>query len=215
MTTFDPDTWMQKHGLEYAGHGSKPKLCWVDLETTGLDADKDVVLEFGMVLTDEWGFIIPDSFYSSLVWENSDQYRERIKAMPDFVRKMHEKSGLLTALEDDTDGQTVKSVNKVQREALNCLVDNDIEKGSLYLAGSSVHFDAGFMNHYMYGFLQYLHYRQLNVSSFKVAAQLLNPTLFKAMNERDLNPFSAHRSLDDLGDSINEYASYIDNFLYT
>lgn len=205
------DQWYIDHGLGIASETAEPRLCWIDLETTGLDADRDVILEFGMIITDEWGNIIPGLDYHSLVWEDSDHYRERIEGMDSFVVNMHAESGLA---EEITKGENVRSVNKVQREALTVLTEAGIAKGKLYLAGSSVHFDKGFLDHYMYGFVNYLHYRQLNVSSFKITAQMLNPELYNRMVELDQNPFAKHRSMADLGDSINEYRCYTDNFLY-
>lgn len=213
--SFDQEEWLETHGLNWSEvEDSQIKLCWIDLESTGLDTDKDVILEFGLVLTDVWGDVIEDSAFHSLVWETSDHYRERLAAMDDFVRGMHERSGLLGEL----DKGPTRSINKVQADVLRHLIDGfEIRERQLYLAGNSVHFDAQLLTHYAYNFMQHLHYRQANVSTLKILCAELNPELFDKLTKQPdalLKPFNAHRSMSDLGDSINEYKAYIENFLW-
>lgn len=207
--SFQFEKWISKHGLTVAPDDAFPVWGWVDLETTGLDPDADVILEFGFVMTDEWGNIIPDSAYHSLVSENTDHYRERTEAMIDVVAEMHSTSALLGDLAHNAS----RPAAQVQKDMFKVLGDFGIASRELYWAGSSVHFDVSMLRRYMFNLEEFLHYRQINVSTLKTLCQELNPTLYSKIIE-SLNPFNLHRSMSDLGDSINEYRAYVDNFLF-
>lgn len=189
----------------------KPTMLWIDIETTGLDNDRDVILEIGLIGTDNEGHVIPGMVWESLIWEASDHYRDRFDNMDDFVQKMHLASGLLEEMASDPDD--FMSLNSAENSILTFLHNREIQKGQLYLAGSSVHFDNGFLEHYMHKIPDFLNYRQINVSTLKVLCQELNPELYAKIQKTTL-PMKRHRSLPDLVDSLHEWYAYRDNFLF-
>lgn len=207
--SFNLSNWVTKHGLEIADDDAEPVWGWVDLETTGLDPDTDVILEFGFIMTDKWGAVIEDSAYHSLVWEDTDHYRQAWNSMSNLVRDMHIKS----ALQGDLEHNATRPLGQVQKDMFKVIDDFEIARREIYLAGSSVHFDASMLRHYMFDLSEFLHYRQNNVSTLKILCQQLNPVLFSKIIE-SMSLFELHRSMSDLGDSINEYRAYVENFLF-
>lgn len=208
-TSFDVHAWAQEHDLPLATNDTEPRFLWVDLETTGLDDARDVILECGMVLTNRWGEVIPEFSFNSLILERSDHYTARIDNMDTFVRQMHENSGLLHDLET----QESVSINKAQERILDRLQFMNIRPKTLYIAGSTIKFDSGFLKHYAPELEKFLHHRDLNVSSLKILCQELNPELYDSL-EAQSSPRKLHRSLSDLADSLQEFYGYVENFLF-
>lgn len=182
--------------------GTKPRndvLVWVDLETTGLDTERDVPLEMGLVLTDQWG--LPQAKWSSLIIGMPD-WRARLAANP-FVWNMHIKSGLIADLDDGA-----PNLLDVQDEAISQLRNWGLVPGQLYMAGTTVHFDRAFLGEWMQDFAAFFHYRNFDVRSMLNAAEMLNPRVAEhAPKKRDL-----HRPIPDIEDSIATYKFLIDEF---
>lgn len=189
------------------------KLVWIDLETTGLDARLDAPLEVGLKITDGVGFVFAEM--KTLLWEPNIDYRRSMeRAMKnDFVRDMHEKSGLF----DDLKGA---SLTKLMRyEAQMKMIEFLVEHGAtgLPLAGSSIgSLDRPFCLEHFPDFNKNLSYRNVDISTLKEICKLVNPTLYENLvpiigTKKD----SKHRVLDDIDASIVEYRAYLDNFLFT
>lgn len=196
-------------GISGVDPKAKPQLVWIDLETTGLE-DSDVILEFGMCVSDFEGRVIPNSVFRTVVREKSDHYNDRLASMDDVVVQMHSKSGLLDELDGD-----VASLRTTQALALQTLREFcHLAPEIGMLAGSSVHYDEGKMQRYMPRFTDYLYYRQINVSSIKELCKFYNPEIYARLGDNTRNE-KRHRSLSDLADSIDEYLFYVDNFLWT
>lgn len=204
--------FITKHRLPVSSTG-KARYCWVDLETTGLDSDRDVILEVGLILSDNEGYVIEDGIWHGLIWEHSDHYNDRLANMDDFVRQMHDASGLRLALNEAIEQGKHYSLARAQTMMLEFLQAHNVEKGQLFMAGSSVHFDVGFLEHYMHGFIDYQNYRQVNVSTLKTLCNELSPELYEKIMAYT-TPAKIHRSLSDLADSLHEFYVYRDNFLY-
>lgn len=188
-------------------------MAWVDMETTGLEASKDVPLELGIILTDEWGNKI--NLASWLVWEeDSEDFQAGVKRgrENEFVNDMHTKSGLWRDLENSPD---VFSRDEVARMAIDFLIDNDVELGSLPMCGNSIgSLDRPFTLVHFPALNASLHYRNIDMSSLKEICKMVNPGLFE-----NLKPIigtkadATHRVLDDCDASIREYQTYLEEFL--
>ncbi len=138
---------------------------WVDLETTGLDPDKDLVLEAAFVLTDD-DFLSLDS--ETFLFEPGPA----LHICSDFVRQMHTDNGLWDDLEKVVEPYDYMETGSwVLDMLLRCEVPR-IDKGDqnffdCQLAGSTVGFDQSFLKLVMPNLIEDIHYRSLDISSIK------------------------------------------------
>jgi oligoribonuclease len=183
-----------------------PRLVWVDAETTGLDSSNDMMLEFGLVITDIMGTVIPNSEKSWL----TGQYPTDWEASGEFVREMHTASGLW----EDLKTNETYDFKHVQIAVLNHLHDMGVNAElPSFISGSNVRFDAGFIDVFMPRLFEPVHYRTVDNSTLKTLCRYLNPPLYEKL-ERTVVPQKMHRVLPDLEDTLNEYRFYLDNFLW-
>lgn len=203
---------------------SKPFYIWVDFETTGLDHDTDVPVEFGYVLTNIWGEVIPGTEDVNKLWEPTgpygNQYRNKWENLSDLVKEMHDTSGLwdeiefvrqYTAREDISEETRNANTNHaIEQDALDYLrVTENIAPRTLRVAGSSIHFDKTLLHNWMPDLEAYLHYRALDVSSYIEVCQNTNPVLAAKMPvKREI-----HRPLADIADSIRTYTWMLQEFV--
>jgi len=185
-------------------------LAFVDMETTGLDADKDVPLELGIILTDDYGEAI--AARSWLINEQKVEYNQAIQNMSPFVTSMHQKSGLWRALESS---ETFERTDADQ-EAVAFLQNEGVEEGVLGMAGNSIgSLDRPFAIKHFPRLDKFLGYRNIDMSSFKEVCKRVNPVLFEKLKPIVENKETAdHRALGDCRASIREYQAYLDNFIF-
>ena len=164
---------------------------WVDLEMTGLDVDRDVILQAAAVITTAG--LEPLAEWACDVW----QPEEKLHGMTPFVRQMHEKTGLLervrksTISSADAEGQLLEFVTSW------CNYRS-------VLCGNTVWQDKVFIDRHWPGVSKYLHYRVLDVSTIKTLARRWHgeAAVFKKSEE------GAHDALFDIKYSIAELAHY-------
>lgn len=191
------------------------KMCWIDMEGTGLDPYEDVPLEIGLKLTDEYGFVIAEAEW--LIYEEGEQYDsaiERAKAHP-IVGPMHEASGLWDAFAELETPMFSRA--DTDEEIMDWLDEHGVKYGTLPMCGSSIgSYDRPFANvHFPQFSRKGLNYRNIDVSSVKEICKMVNPVLYK-----NLEPIigtkadSEHRVLSDIDASITEYRAYLDNFFF-
>lgn len=168
-------------------------MIWVDLETTGLDPGRDGILEMAVVVTDEDLNELGEPF-TAIVRPTFRQYRE----MSDFVREMHDKNGLLAALDD---GMPLRKAWLEAEAYLQAIVP---KPGEWPLAGNNVGFDRGFLHHHMPTVEQVAHYRNIDVSTVKELARRWCPRVVESAPEKA----GGHRALGDVLESIDELRHY-------
>lgn len=183
-------------------------MCWVDIETTGLNPDRDVILEIAVVLTDdalnELGhtasaidrLVRPVERLSPRTYANA-VYRWAENVMDAAVYGMHVESGLLRDLAN-TPG--AESLLVVEANILRWIMRSTQEK--CILAGSSVHFDRSFLARHMPTLNSMLHYRHVDVSTIKELARRWDLPQYEPPAEK------AHRALPDVRESIAELGFY-------
>lgn len=132
-------------------------LVWIDLEMTGLDADRDVIVEIACIVTDG-ELVTRDDGMDVVIHQPPDA----LAAMDDFVRAMHTKSGLLEAIEAST-----IDLEHAAAQALAYVQAHVREAGRTPLCGNSIGTDRRFLAKYMPELDGYLHYRSVDVSSVK------------------------------------------------
>lgn len=185
---------------------------WVDLETTGLDDQNDVILEVGLALGDVYGNV--SAKFETLIW--NPRWREILENAEDIVQNMHDKSNLtaeLLLLEELPEERVKRRLAQVESQVVKWFHAHDLPERELKLAGSSVHFDRGFLKNWMPEFEGLMHYRNVDVSSIKETCRGLNPELYAKL-QQVTKPKKLHRVGPDIEDTLEEYKFYVDNFLY-
>jgi oligoribonuclease len=172
-------------------------LVWLDMEMTGLDPEKERIIEIATILTD--GNLVEIGTGPDLVIHQDDAI---LAAMDEWNRTHHKASGLTervrtSAVTDgDAEAQTLAFINQ------HCGA-----KERPVLAGNSIHQDRRFIRRYMPKLDARLHYRMVDVSTIKELARRWFPAIIaKQPPKKD-----THRALDDIRESIDELRYYRSN----
>jgi oligoribonuclease len=169
-------------------------LAWMDLEMTGLDPGRHVVVEIATLLTDDELEPIAEG-PDIVVHATPDQLMQ----MDDVVRSMHTRSGLLAAIQTST-----LSVADAGAQTLDFLREHIGQPRSVPLCGNSIGTDRRFLAAHLPEVEEFLHYRSIDVSSVKELCRRWFPdALARAPAKAE-----AHRALDDIRESIAELAYY-------
>jgi oligoribonuclease len=166
----------------------------MDLEMTGLDPGRDVIVEIAILVTDDDLQVVaegPDLVVSATP--------EQLGAMDDFVRSMHTRSGLLDAIRSST-----ISLADAGDEALAFLKEHIPEPRSVPLAGNSIGTDRRFLAAYLPEIENWLHYRSVDVSTIKELCRRWYPEALENAPGKE----TTHRAMDDIKESIAELAYY-------
>jgi oligoribonuclease len=169
------------------------RLVWIDCEMTGLDYVADALIEIAAVVTD---------FDLNVLGEGVDLVikppAEAIDQMDDFVRTMHEKSGLLTELDSGI------TLHEAEQQVLAYIREHCTEGSRPPLAGNTVGTDRAFISRDMEELDGFLHYRIVDVSSIKELSRRWFPRAYFAAPAKRGN----HRALADILESIEELRYY-------
>ena len=165
------------------------KLLWVDLEMTGLDVDQHVIIEIAAKVTD-WNFDTLAT-YDAIITQTDEVLA---RAHP-WAREQHAKSGL---------SERVRTEGRPEAEVVQEFVQFITEHFGdepVVLAGNSIHSDRGFIKKWWPEVNQLLHYRMLDVSSWKLVMQGKYDVTFEKGD--------THRADDDIQASIAELQFYL------
>lgn len=171
------------------------KLLWVDLEMTGLNAQKDVILEVAAIVTDM-------SFthlggYESVI----HQPDETLDAMGEWPKTQHGRSGLTERVRT-----AAKSEPQVVAE-FAAFISKHFGDEPAILTGNSIHNDRIFIRQWWPQVEELLHYRMLDVSSFKI--------LMQGRYGLNYQKSDNHRAQGDIQESMAELEYYLDWFKKT
>ncbi|MFP3906992.1 MAG: oligoribonuclease [Acidimicrobiales bacterium] len=169
-------------------------LAWMDLEMTGLDPTRHVIVEIATLLTDDDLNIVAEG--PDLVVHATD---DELARMDDFVRNMHERSGLLDQIKAST--MSLADAGAATLEFLEANID---EPRSVPLCGNSIGTDRRFLAIYLPEIEEFLHYRSVDVSTVKELARRWNPSIHRKAPDKA----TSHRALDDIRESIGELVYY-------
>ena len=169
-------------------------LAWIDLEMTGLDADRDVILEIAVLVTDDDLAIVAEG--PDLVVHAP---AEALDAMDAIVVKMHADSGLSKAVEAST-----VSVDEAAAAVLEFLRLHLPAPKTVPLCGNSIATDRRFLARYMPEVDNWFHYRSIDVSTVKELCRRWYPQAYKAAPTKA----GGHRAMDDIRESVAELAYY-------
>lgn len=170
------------------------RLVWIDCEMTGLDLGHDALIEIAALVTDADLNILGDGV--DIVVHAPD---DKLAAMPDVVRRMHEHSGLTEEVR-----RASTTLAEAEQQVLDYIRQHVPDNRSAPLAGNSIATDRGFIARDMPTLDAHLHYRMVDVSSVKELCRRWYPRIYYAQPEKGL----AHRALADIRESIRELAYY-------
>lgn len=168
------------------------KLLWVDLEMTGLDVEKDVILEIAAEVTD-LNFLTIASYEACV-----QQTPEVLGTMNEWSMEHHSSSGLIARI-----NSSGKKDNDIQHELIG-FINAQFNGQPAVLAGNSIHNDRNFIKKCWPEVDKLLHYRMVDVSSFKVIMQAKYNVIFEKKE--------VHRAFDDIQASIAELQYYLEWF---
>jgi oligoribonuclease len=166
----------------------------MDLEMTGLEPQRHVIVEIATLLTDDHLNIVAEG--PDLVIHASP---EQLAQMGPFVTEMHTTSGLLPEII-----ASKVTVAEAQAKTLEFLKAHIAEPRSVPLCGNSIGTDRRFLQEYMPELESFLHYRNVDVSTIKELARRWQPHVVAALPEKA----STHRAIDDIRESIGELTHY-------
>jgi oligoribonuclease len=178
--------------------GDTDRLVWLDLEMTGLDVARHVIVELAILVTDA-NLEPVDAGIDVVV----HQPERALAEMDDFVRDMHSRSGLLAAIEASD-----VPLEQAGERALE-YVRGHVAAGVSPLCGNSIGVDRRFLHSQLPALDEYLHYRSIDVSSLKELCRRWYPDVYR---ERPAKK-ETHRALDDVLESIAELRYYRDTML--
>ena len=173
------------------------RLVWLDMEMTGLDPEKERIIEVAVVVTEPDLTIVAEG--PVLVIHQPDSL---LDAMDSWNRSTHGKSGL-------TDKVKASILTEEQAETqLIAFLSQHVPAGKSPLCGNTVSQDRRFMFNYMPKLEQFFHYRTVDVSTIKELARRWRPELLKGFEKR-----SKHEALADIYESIDELKYYRETFI--
>ena len=175
------------------------RLVWIDLEMTGLDVRRHVIVEIAVLVTGADLVGLDDGI--DLVVH---QPPEALAEMDDYVTNMHTRSGLLPEIEAST-----VSLADAGTLALDYIRQHVPEAGVAPMCGNSIGVDRRFLDQYLPDLDRYLHYRSVDVSSFKELCRRWYPAVYK----RRPHKAETHRALADVRESIAEMRFYREHML--
>jgi oligoribonuclease len=171
----------------------------MDLEMTGLDPARHVIVEIATLVTDDELNLVAEG--PDLVVHATDA---QLAEMGDVVVQMHTTSGLL----DEIRASTV-SLAEAGARTLAFLKQHITSPRSVPLCGNSIGTDRRFLAVHLPEIEEYLHYRSVDVSTLKELAKRWNPAILG----RAPRKAEGHRALDDIRESVDELRYYRDTFL--
>lgn len=166
----------------------------MDLEMTGLDPDRDVIVEIATLVTDDELNILAEG--PDLVIHQAE---ERLTAMEPIVVEMHTKSGLLDAIR-----QSTITLDEAGAKTLEFIKLHVPESRTVPLCGNSIGTDRRFLARHLPEIENYLHYRSVDVSTIKELTKRWYP---KVGIDRP-SKTGQHRAMEDIKASVRELQFY-------
>ncbi len=173
------------------------RLVWLDMEMSGLNPEKERILEVAVVVTEPDLTLVAEG--PVLVIHQSD---EVLAGMDKWNTSTHGRSGLTEKVRSST--LTEEQAEDILLEFLAPLVP----KGASPLCGNTISQDRRFMYKYMPRFESYFHYRNLDVSTLKELSRRWKPEVYKGFDKK-----SRHEALADIYESIDELRYYREHFI--
>ena len=174
---------------------SADNLIWIDLEMTGLNPEKDRIIEIATVVTDSNLKTLAEGPVFAI-----HQSDELLNGMDSWNTKQHNSTGLVARVKAST-------VTEAEAEAKTLeFLKQYVGTGKSPMCGNTVYQDRRFLFRYMPELERYFHYRLLDVSTLKELALRWAPRVYSGLQKE-----SKHLALDDIRESIEELKYYREN----
>jgi len=177
--------------------GKDQRLVWIDMEMTGLDPEKERIIELAAVVTEPDLTLVAEG--PVLVVHQSDAL---LAAMDKWNQSTHGKSGLIDKVKAST-----LSESEAEERMLEFLARH-VPVGKSPMCGNTIGQDRRFMVKYMPRLEAFFHYRNLDVSTLKELALRWKPQVYRSFVKH-----SRHEALADIYESISELKHYREHFL--
>ena len=172
-------------------------LVWIDLEMTGLDSQRDRIIEIATIVTDTSLAIVAEGPVLAIHQEVA-----ALEAMDDWNKTTHSGSGLLQRVR-----ASQLDAAEAERRTL-AFLELHAERGASPMCGNSICQDRRFLAREMPALEKFFHYRNLDVSSLKELAKRWHPEVYSSFRKQQ-----KHTALADVHESIDELAHYREHFL--
>ncbi|SHK33860.1 oligoribonuclease [Marinobacter antarcticus] len=171
-------------------------LVWIDLEMTGLDPEKERIIEMATIITDSELNLVAEGPVIAV-----HQPDNLLDAMDEWCTRTHGESGLTKRVRES-------KVSEAEAEQQTiAFLKEYMESGKSPLCGNSIGQDRRFLVKYMPQLEDFFHYRNLDVSTVKELARRWRPDVLQGVKKQ-----GSHQALDDIRDSINELRHYREHF---
>lgn len=172
-------------------------LVWMDMEMTGLDPERERIIEIATIVTDGDLNVIAEGPVLAV-----RQSESLLAAMDDWNQRHHAASGLLDRVRRE-------GVSEREAEAATlAFLEQHVDKKRSPLCGNTIWQDRRFLVRYMPTLEDYLHYRMVDVSSIKELVRRWRPDLMAGFTKKN-----EHTALADIRESIEELRYYREHFL--
>lgn len=171
-------------------------LVWIDLEMTGLDPEKERIIEMATIITDSELNLVAEGPVVAI-----NQPDSLLDAMDEWCTRTHGESGLTKRVQESKVSEA-----EAEQQTLAFLKEY-MGKGKSPLCGNSIGQDRRFLVKYMPELEDFFHYRNLDVSTVKELARRWRPDVLEGVKKQ-----GSHLALDDIRDSINELRHYREHF---
>lgn len=172
-------------------------LIWIDLEMTGLEPERDVIIEMATIVTDSELNVLAEGPVIAI-----HQSDETLAGMDEWNTRTHGESGLTQRVrESRIDAATAESQTIA-------FLEQWVPKGKSPICGNSIGQDRRFLYKYMPALEAYFHYRYLDVSTLKILAGMWAPEVKESFQKS-----ATHQALDDIRESVAELRHYREHFL--
>ena len=172
-------------------------LIWIDLEMTGLDPEKDRIIEIATIVTDANLTILAEGPVLAV-----HQAPSLIAGMDEWNTKQHNQSGLVKRVQETTTTEAEAEAQTIT------FLKQYLDKGKSPMCGNSICQDRRFLYKYMPALAAFFHYRNLDVSTLKELVKRWRPQLLSGVVKE-----SKHLALNDIKDSIAELVYYREHFI--
>ncbi|PTU74102.1 oligoribonuclease [Pseudomonas mangrovi] len=172
-------------------------LIWIDLEMTGLDPERDRIIEMATIITDSDLNVLAEG--PVIAVHQSD---ETLAGMDEWNTRTHGQSGLTQRVRESRISEA-----EAQAQTL-AFIEQWVPKGKSPICGNSIGQDRRFLVRYMPQLEDYFHYRNLDVSTLKELASRWAPAVRDSFVKT-----GTHQAMDDIRESIAELRHYREHFL--
>lgn len=173
------------------------RLIWIDLEMTGLEPERDRIIEMAAIVTTDQLDIVAEGPVIAV-----HQPEAVLGLMDEWNQRTHGQSGLIERVRRSSIGEA-----EAQRQMLDFLKAH-VAAGSSPMCGNSIGQDRRFLVRYMPELERFFHYRNLDVSTLKELAKRWKPAIMGGFTKQ-----ATHQALDDVRESIDELKYYREHFL--